>query len=133
MGSCCFPEAKSIKKIVPLKTASSKTVQRSPVARSKATMDQFMTHKERAALLTDADISLHLKILLGVPFSNFSAFSQHIYLTGMGGMTLENLQQHNVKCLINVAQELPSIQPSNGLLSCKFMVQLVLKVPTPVT
>lgn len=80
----------------------------SPVARCKSGKDQFMSNQDRSALLNSGSISTSTRLLLSAPFSNFSSFNPHLYLTGVGGITLDNLKQYYIKCLINVAEEIPS-------------------------
>ena len=96
-----------------------------PVARSKSTMCLFLTNKERVAILNSELISPSTRLLLCPPFANFSAFNSHLYLTGLAGITLDNLKQHHIKCLVNVAEEIPPLvfdsqQPS--LLYFKYSV-----------
>jgi len=86
----------------------------SPVARSKSTMELFMTHKERASIRNDSSISDNTKLLLSPPFCNFSAITKQVYLTGIGGITLDNLKKYNIKCLVNVAAEIASINIPRG-------------------
>lgn len=76
------------------------------VGASKATLDHFLTQEERQEILANASISIPLRLLLNAPFCTFSAFSKSIYLTGIGGITIENLRQFNIKvcrqCLLYV-------------------------------
>lgn len=67
------------------------------VGASKATLDHFLAQEERTEILANPSISIPLRLLLNAPFCTFSAFSQNIYLTGIGGITIENLKQFNIK------------------------------------
>src|SRR5699024_5543723 len=87
--------------------ANKKSAGLTPVTRSKSTLELFMTNKERSLIQSSVAISVHTKLLLNPPFSNFSEFTEHIFLTGIGGITLDNLKQNSIKCLINVAEEIP--------------------------
>ena len=78
-----------------------------PVTRSKSTMEMFMTNQQRTAILNMGSLSPSIRILLSPPFSNFSSFNQQLYLTALGGITLDNLKQYHIKCLINLAEEIP--------------------------
>lgn len=78
----------------------------SPVMRSRSMMERFMRNRERAQISASDSISPSTRLLLRAPFSNFSCFSQQIYLTGWGGITLDNLKQYNIKGLFNVTYEI---------------------------
>lgn len=125
MGCCCCLPNK--KKSALGKNESSIC---SPVVRSKLAMEAFLTNKERTAIINDPSTSVHLKLLLSAPFSNISAFDERVFFTGIGGITLDNLKQYNIKCLVNVAEEIRSISiPSNqpsALLYYKFPVYSIL-------
>ena len=101
----------------------------SPVARSKSIMEMFMTNKERTVILNMTSVSPSTRLLLSPPFSNFSSFNQQLYLTAIGGVTLDNLKQYNIKCLINVAEEIPALELSelnkSSLLYFKYPVSVL--------
>ena len=88
-----------------------------PICRSKSTMAQFASKQDRDSVRNGDSLSACTKFLLDPPFSTFSAFNAQLYLTGIGGITLDNLKRHRIKCLVNVAAEIPpmvftSKQPS---------------------
>ncbi len=87
-------------------------------------MMSMLSNKERDAIIADPSISLPTKLILNPPFSCFSRFTEHLYLTGIGGITLENLKQHNIKLVVNVAQEVPNYSPPPpGVLYYKYPVR----------
>lgn len=97
MGCCC-PQGVSNESVQCKASGKSACSGNSRLARaSKATLEHFLTQEERSEILANASISIPLRLLLNAPFCTFSAFSQSIYLTGIGGITIENLRQFNIK------------------------------------
>jgi len=97
----------------------------SPINRSQSTMEHFMSNRERTAMLAHSSISATTRLLLSAPFSAFSAFDEQLYLTGIGGITLDNLKQHHIKTLVNVAEEIPALElpESASVVAVKYPVR----------
>lgn len=120
MGSCCCPPEK--KTGSEANAGNGSRFGSSLVCLNKSTLELFLTHSERALIIDNPSTSADLKVLLSAPFSNFSAFTEHIYLTGISGVTQNNIRQYSIKCLVNVAEELPDMDTGEQLLYFKYPV-----------
>lgn len=82
--------------------------QSSPIMRSVSNRNQFISNKDRTNIMSE-EMSMTSKLLLNPPFSNFSSFTNSLFMTGYSGLTIENLKINFIKYLINVAVEIPDI------------------------
>ena len=49
-------------------------------------------------------------IILSPPFCDVDRITDHLYLTGMGGLTEENLSTLNITCIVNATYEMPLLR-----------------------
>lgn len=87
--------------------SSERKASTSPIVQCHSAMNLFITNKDRVNILNNPNMSMPTKLLLNPPFCNMSCFNSHLYLTGLSGLTIDNLKSSFVKYLINVAEEIP--------------------------
>ncbi|XP_017494679.1 PREDICTED: dual specificity protein phosphatase 14-like [Rhagoletis zephyria] len=74
-----------------------------------------INNKRTSAILTrrelekmrHANVSNDIRIILNKPFSNVDRITDSLYLTGIGGVLLENIKELKIRCIINATHEMP--------------------------
>ena len=107
--NCCCPAKKSSKEVRgSLKSAQTRTrtVTGKRVNRhiykhflSRAELEQLkLTHKKKDSLFSE---------IFSRPLNDFTEITENLYLTGMGGISKENITAKDIKCIVNATYELP--------------------------
>ncbi|RWS06797.1 dual specificity protein phosphatase 18-like isoform X1 [Dinothrombium tinctorium] len=50
------------------------------------------------------------QIIMAPIFTDFSQIDENLYLTGIGGMTRENIKNHRITCIVNTTYEAPNLR-----------------------
>lgn len=67
---------------------------------------QILTRRELEKM-RHANVSNDVRIILNKPFSNVDRITDTLYLTGIGGVLLENIKELKIRCIINATHEMP--------------------------
>ena len=73
----------------------------------KQRTDKILTKKELENMRLKTNISPDVRIILNPPFSLVDRITDSLYLTGVGGLTIENLTILKITCIINATHEMP--------------------------
>lgn len=67
---------------------------------------QILTRRELEKM-RHANVSNDVRIILNKPFSNVDRITDTLYLTGIGGVLMENIKELKIRCIINATHEMP--------------------------
>lgn len=67
---------------------------------------QILTRRELEKM-RHANVSNDIRIILNKPFSNVDRITDTLYLTGIGGVLMENIKELKIRCIINATHEMP--------------------------
>ena len=115
MGNCCASKTKT-NEIEALKKNSNlwlaQQMRTTPSGHKVCTRvtKKLMTQKEADKILTAADTPEDFKTIFGPPFNECNKLLSYLYLTGLGGLTEENIRGKGITLIINATYEWPSIQ-----------------------
>ena len=90
-----------------LKSASKMTTTISGHTVNKTLRLRFFTRAQIKQIRDDPNTTIELKVILSETNCEFTPIKDNLYLTGVGGLTKENIRENRIKCVINVTYEAP--------------------------
>lgn len=66
-----------------------------------------LTNSAVEMLRKDPKMSDEKRLVMSPPFSNMDKIIDHLFLTSLAGLTIENLEQNRISLVINVTHEMP--------------------------
>ena len=145
MGSCCGCFPKKTKPKVSgrrpnKKSSKTKSSKESPLylaSLRKQTISGFTvntrvkpnlsTNKQLETLKNNPQIDWRVRRIASPPYGDFTYICQHLYLTGFWGLSKENIDSHNIKCIISTTYEMPKYQ-IKGIQCIRLPVSIVLNM-----
>ena len=113
MGCCA-----SKKQLSPLKSGTllfaAQSMRRTP--KSNHTVNpkvwkKAMLKEEIDRMASDPNTSEDYRMIFAPPFSEYSKLTKYLYLSGIGGLTQENLSSIGITLIINATYEWPNVEP----------------------
>ena len=128
MGSCCgccSEKAKNKAKVKPkrltfkkkespknslIKLASLRRQTASGCPVNRVVKRSLNTRKVLEGFKINPKVNPKIKQISSQPFSDFTQIDEHLFLTGFWGLSKENIDNNNIKCIISIAYEMPEFQ-----------------------
>ncbi|KPM07597.1 TBC1 domain family member 10A [Sarcoptes scabiei] len=103
-----YEQLKSIQS--PLIQAQSLKMTRSGLPINQSVTSKLLNKKTIERMKRNQSIAQDVLIIMNPPFSEVDRITDHLYLTGVAGLTEENIYSLKITCIINATYEMPLLR-----------------------